>query len=151
MSVSWNGKRILLVEDDLIVALALMEHLKDAGAEVIGPVTDVPKALQRASHDRLCGAILDVNLGKLDVWPVARMLAARGIPFVFATACCQAKLQAASFGDVPRLSKPYREADVAQALLSLIARTSEGSALDQIVPATLPAFPGLPSVSPDKS
>ena len=136
MSANWTGMRILVVEDDIIVALPLVEYLKDAGAEVIGPITDVPRALQIASHDKLSGAVLDVNLGKLDVWPVARILAARGIPFIFATASSPAKLEAASFGDVPRLTKPYREADAAQALLSLmppaagrfepLARTSPG-------------------------
>ncbi|MGE8942296.1 hypothetical protein ACO2I3_10325 [Leptospira interrogans] len=149
MSASWTDMRILVVEDDIVIALPLVEHLKEAGAEVIGPITDVSRALHIASHDTLSGAVLDVNLGKLDVWPVARMLASRGIPFIFATASSPAKLQAASFGDVPRLSKPYREADAAEALLSLIPRAAER--LEPLTHASAGGFVEAPELHSAKS
>ena len=125
MAVSWNGKRVLIVEDEIILAILLADHLRELGAEIVGPIADVTRALQVASHGNISGAILDVNLGAAEVWPVARMLAARCIPFIFTTgfslvtASCETKLQAAMFGHVPKLSKPYRETDAADALSAL--------------------------------
>lgn len=78
-------RRILLVEDEFLVALLVEEALRDLGCEVVGPIDDVDGALAVARDERLDGALLDVNLNGRLVYPVAEVLQERGIPFAFTT------------------------------------------------------------------
>ncbi len=82
-----QGCRLLLVEDEYLIAEDLKVSLQDLGIEVIGPAASVKDALTLVNQDaaRLDGAVLDVNLRGERVFPVADALAARGIPFVFTT------------------------------------------------------------------
>ena len=83
---SLRGRRILLVEDDYLIALDVATQLEDAGATVAGPAPSVATAL--GLLDREAGvdaAVLDVNLGQENSFPVARVLQERGIPFLFST------------------------------------------------------------------
>ncbi|WGF90854.1 response regulator [Marinivivus vitaminiproducens] len=80
-----EGMRILVVEDDPIIAIDMEATLVRAGAEVIGPVSYLPKAFEVATHQILSAAMLDVRLGDQSVEPAAQLLAARGIPIVFYT------------------------------------------------------------------
>lgn len=81
-----DGLRLLVVEDEYLLALYLSESLADLGARVVGPVASVEAALDLIEHDAgLDGAILDVNLGDEAVYPVADALASRQVPFVFAS------------------------------------------------------------------
>jgi len=78
---------VLVVEDEYLIAADLADVLKDAGADVIGPVASVREALELVETfgDRLDGAVLDVNLREERVFPVAEALARRGIPYIFTT------------------------------------------------------------------
>jgi CheY-like chemotaxis protein len=82
-------RRILVVEDEALIAMMFADDLSDAGAEVVGPVATVEDALRLVdsltADGRLDAAVLDVNLGGESVEPVADRLATRGVPFVFAT------------------------------------------------------------------
>ena len=84
-----QGQRVLVVEDETLVAMLVANGLSDAGAEVVGPAFSVNKALgliERAASDGgLSAAVLDINLGGAAVSPVADCLAALGVPFVYAT------------------------------------------------------------------
>jgi CheY-like chemotaxis protein len=79
------GKRILVVEDEPLVAMDLAAILEDAGAQVIGPAASLGEALRLACEDGIDGAILDVNLRGEDVSPTAELLASRSVPIVFHT------------------------------------------------------------------
>jgi CheY-like chemotaxis protein len=83
------GRRVLVVEDEALVAMLLEDRLRDAGAEVVGPVGSVGEALgliEGAARDGGLGAaVLDVKLGGEVVRPLADRLAALGVPFLFAT------------------------------------------------------------------
>ena len=79
------GRRVLLVEDEVIVALELAMELEDRGAEVIGPAHDLASAVDLAGADGIDAAILDVDLRGEEVYPVAERLMAAGVPFVFHT------------------------------------------------------------------
>lgn len=111
-----TGKRILLVEDEFLVSAMVVDMLTELGAEVVGPATDIPKALALAGTAEIDAALLDVNVrgGRID--PVAAALTARGIPFVFGTGYRNAMPEA----EAPTLEKPYTqaalEAAMAQAL-----------------------------------
>jgi CheY-like chemotaxis protein len=86
---SLEGKRILVVEDEVLVSMLLEDELRDAGATVLGPAPSVGDALRlaeaAAADGGLSAAVLDINLEGQRVWPVADRLAALGVPFLFAT------------------------------------------------------------------
>jgi CheY-like chemotaxis protein len=83
------GRRILLVEDELLVSMALESTLQDSGATVIGPLARLKQALEAARREQIDAAVLDINLAGEKVFPVADLLAERGIPFVFYTGYSQ--------------------------------------------------------------
>ena len=104
--VSLQGRRVLVVEDEYLIAEDLREQLLSCGAEVLGPVASVNDALalleDGAAPDL---AILDIGLGGEKVYPVADALRVRGIPFVFATGY-DAWIIPDGYADVPRTEKP---------------------------------------------
>jgi CheY-like chemotaxis protein len=77
------GKRVLIVEDELMVALLIEDLLADLGCSTVGPCGSVGKALEAAQTGVFDLAVLDVNLGGEMVYPVAEALAERHIPFLF--------------------------------------------------------------------
>ena len=103
-----DGLRLLLVEDEFVLALGLADSLADLGAVVVGPVATVEDALTLVQRvPEIDGAVLDVNLGHEVAYPVADALLARGIPFLFATANDRACLPE-RFAQVPLCRKPFR-------------------------------------------
>lgn len=101
-----------------MIAILLEDILIELGYEVVGPVARVDKAVERVKHDAPNAAILDVNLNGEEVYPVAEILAARGIPFLFVTGYGSGGLRP-SYGDRPTLLKPFRRRDVERALARL--------------------------------
>jgi DNA-binding response OmpR family regulator len=85
MTHSLAGKRILIVEDEIIVALDLADKITADGAKAVGPVSTVSAALDVIANTELDGVILDVKLREEMAFPVADVLADRHIPFVFMT------------------------------------------------------------------
>lgn len=83
--VPLNGKTILVVEDEVIVAMMVEDMLLELGASVVGPVATVELALRLVAEHRIDAALLDVNLNGQRSYPIADELRQRGIPFVFAT------------------------------------------------------------------
>src|SRR5215203_4470513 len=74
--------RILVVEDEAIIAMLVEEMVLDFGSEVVGPAARMEEALRLASDASLDAAILDVNVGGAVVYPVADLLRARGVPII---------------------------------------------------------------------
>jgi DNA-binding response OmpR family regulator len=118
-----QDRRILVVEDEALVAIMFEDGLLDAGAQVIGPASSVEEALLliegAAADGGLSAAVLDINLQGAAVSPVADRLAALGVPFVFATGYgerCNRGLHAVA----PVLAKPF-EADKLVAAVSSLA------------------------------
>ena len=103
--------RVLLVEDEMMVALLVESMLVELGHKVIGPVGRLNQAVAMAEREGLDFAVIDVNINSGKAFPVAAALAARGIPFIFATGYGRAGL-AAPFEDRPVLQKPYRAEDL---------------------------------------
>lgn len=101
-----RGRRILVVEDDYMLAEDLRRDLEGQGADVVGPVPTVAAALKLIQAEgTLDGAILDVNLHGEKVFPVVDILRQRGVPIVFTTGYGQGALPEA-YADVPRCEKP---------------------------------------------
>jgi PAS domain S-box-containing protein len=97
--------RVLLVEDEALVAMMIQETLAEFGFHVIGPVSTASEALASARDSRFDAAVLDINLGDGMVYSVAELLSKRGVPFVFVTGY-DADSVDARFAGVPILQKP---------------------------------------------
>ena len=100
-----SGITVLVVEDMALLADLLAEELESAGCRVVGPAARLNQGLALAGTADLDGALLDVNLGGENCFPIADALAARGVPFVFLTGYGTTMLPA-SYRDVPCLAKP---------------------------------------------
>ena len=80
-----TAKRILIVEDEFLVALYLEDVLTDMGHQVVGPCTRIQAAIALAREGNIDFAIIDINVAGTPSFPVADILRQRGIPFVFAS------------------------------------------------------------------
>lgn len=113
------GRRLLVVEDEVFVAMLIEDVLEGAGGAVIGPAARVDEALALIEAENPDGALLDVNLGGELVYPVAEALARLEIPFVFVTGY-GAEGIAAPFKGRPTIKKPFLPAAfVAQVVAAL--------------------------------
>ncbi len=119
---SLNGARVLIVEDAVLLAMELETGLAEAGAAIIGPAYELEEALALLDQP-IDAAVLDANLNGRSVTPVAEALAARKIPFVFATGYGETGGAPGGFDDAPVIRKPYDVTQVAAALAELL-RTS---------------------------
>ena len=113
------GLRVLVVEDDYLVSLLLEEMLADLGHRIVGPASEAANALELAQREEIDVAVLDVNLRGADTYPIAATLAARAIPFMFATGYGRHNLRA-PYGDAPLLKKPFQQSDLEKALAETI-------------------------------
>lgn len=115
------GLAVLVVEDQTLVALEVEQILQDHGAEVVGPIATLEKAVAAAGSQALDAALLDVDLGGRHSWDVAEALRARAIPFAFTTGYRASMVVPERFSEVPVLSKPYREHQLVETLAKAIA------------------------------
>jgi two-component sensor histidine kinase/DNA-binding response OmpR family regulator len=102
---AFAGNRILIAEDEALVAMMMGDVLADLGFCVVGPIGTAGEALDAASRGQVDAAILDVNLGGELIYPVADALAARGVPFAFVTGYGVESIDN-RFAHVPVLQKP---------------------------------------------
>ena len=114
------NKRVLVVEDDALIALDIARELTDAGLEVVGPATSVAKALSLIGERGCDVAVLDVNLGHNETSePVARELRIRSTPFVVLSGYAREQHPPGLHG-APVLSKPARPGELIATLLGCI-------------------------------
>ena len=116
-----DGMRIIIVEDAILLAMELEAGLIEAGANVVGAAALVEEAMTLVDLD-LDAAVLDCNLNGVSVSPVAEALAARGVPFLFATGYGESRGAPEGF-DAPIVRKPYDVAQITAALAELTGRT----------------------------
>ena len=110
-----TGRRILVVEDEALVAMLVEDALLDAGAIVLGPVATVAEALALLQQEIPDVAVLDLNLAGETSTPVADRLVTMGVPFVVATGYGADGLPP-GHATVPVLAKPYDPDDLTTAL-----------------------------------
>ncbi len=99
------SRRVLVVEDEYIIAADLADALADLAIEVVGPAGNAAQALALIAAERLDGAILDINLNGEEAYPVADALIARHVPVVFATGYDRSAIRP-PYEDIPRCEKP---------------------------------------------
>ena len=117
MNDGLQGRRVLVVEDESLVAMLLETILEDMGCTPVGPASNIDEgeALARGEAE-LDAALLDVNVAGRQVFPVAAALKARGVPFVFSTGYGEGGLPDEWRGN-PTIQKPFTEAAVRDALM----------------------------------
>ncbi len=105
------GLRVLVVEDEMLVSLMIEEILVDHHCSIVGPYATVAEAVEAARREPIDLALLDVNIGGAQVYPVADALMARRIPFLFLSGYGQSAIQH-DHPDWRVCSKPFREDDL---------------------------------------
>lgn len=115
--------RVLIVEDEIVVAMFLEDALATFGYEVAGVASRLEEALARSQTPDFAAAVLDVHLNGQDVFPLADRLAELKLPFIFATGY-GARGIPARHADRPILQKPFLPAELAQALDSVTTTQS---------------------------
>jgi len=119
MTTALEGTRVLVVEDEFLVATLIEDVLESAGCVVSGPIPRVAEALDAVDHETYDVAVLDVNLGGDRIDPVADALSRRNVPFVFVTGYTENALPA-EFAERPRLCKPFKMGELLGILCGLV-------------------------------
>ena len=115
-----NGRRILVVEDEMLVLMSIEMALEDLGCSAICAAATVTDALKVLSTNQFDAALVDVNLGGKKSYPVADALAERGIPFAFSTGYGDHG-DRLDLNDRPVLRKPYLNSDLISMLERLVS------------------------------
>ena len=120
MTAALEGVRVLVVEDEFLVAMLIEEMLESAGCVVIGPIPRVPEALDALVRNPCDAAVLDINLGGERIDPVAEALSNRNVPFMFVTGYGTTGLPI-DYLDRPHIFKPFKMTE----LLGTVSRLVE--------------------------
>jgi CheY-like chemotaxis protein len=119
--LSVAGKRILVVEDEALIAAMVVDMLTELGAAVVGPASTIAKGLALAGTEAIDAALLDVNVREQRIDPVADLLRGRGIPILFATGYGTRAFVDAE--GVSCIDKPYTQERLASELAKLLTVT----------------------------
>ena len=119
MNNPFSGRRVLLVEDEMLAVWLLEEMLADLGCAVVGPAASVNQALAMIDAEAIDVAVLDVNLNGQMSYPIADALATRGVPFVFSTGYDKDTLLD-GYRIFPVLQKPFHRSELSDALAKLL-------------------------------
>jgi len=125
ISPGFDGLRVFVVEDEALVAMNLEMMLEDLGCVVVGPAMRFDRAEAMVGGDLAAdAAILDVNVGGREVFPLASRLTEREVPVIFASGYDRSGIPR-EWHTFPILQKPYTTQDVARALSQVLASTKE--------------------------
>lgn len=114
--------RILVVEDDALIAMELGERLADMGYEVLGPVHSIAEAEELIARELPDGALLDARLaGGVSSVPIGVILHAKGVPVAFCTGYDRVKDAPPELANAPVFTKPVSDADLRNGLKKLLA------------------------------
>lgn len=116
-----EGRRILVLEDEALIAAQLEQVLASAGYEVIGPAARVPEAFDRFYSDRPDAALLDINLAGDRSFPLAELLRDKGVPFALCTGYGEAAIVPPELRDAPLIVKPFDPDELVRAVGALLA------------------------------
>jgi CheY-like chemotaxis protein len=116
-----DGTRVLIVEDEAIIAMTAEDMIEEMGGTVAATATTFGEALAAAERGAFDVALLDINLNGIDSLPVAALLRALGRPFVFTTGYGAAG-SGEEYADAPLVTKPYRLHELAAAIGAALGR-----------------------------
>jgi DNA-binding response OmpR family regulator len=115
-----GGSRILIVEDEIFIALDMGDTLRDAGAEIVGPCSTLEAAHAAVSAQRISAAVLDIRLGKQTTETVARALRTIDVPFLFCSGQTLPADMLALFPGARVLNKPIMPLVLVSAVIDLL-------------------------------
>ena len=121
-----NGNRVMVVEDEALVAMVVSDAMTELGYQVVGPFSRPPDAIAAVRNNDIAAAILDINLAGTLVYPVAEELTSRGIPFVFVTGYGIESVDK-RFADIPVLQKPIERETLQRIFVNGTAGAAESS------------------------
>jgi DNA-binding NtrC family response regulator len=117
-----RGRRILIAEDEAMIALDLETLLEDLGCEIIGPVANVEDLLQQFEAHHPAGALLDINLRGKQVFAVLAQLIEQGLPVIITSGYDDVTLIPQDFRALPRISKPFNQTALRELCVSVFAK-----------------------------
>lgn len=115
-----DPRPVLIVEDEVLVAMEMEDRVRALGYAVLGPVPSVAQANALLDRSKPCAALLDVNLGGETVAPIARRLQSILVPYALVTGYARLALEDPALNQAPRLSKPVAERDLERMLQRLL-------------------------------
>ena len=115
-----SNRKVLVVEDEMMIAMLIEDMLDELGCTLVGPATNVPRALDLIEKQQIEVAVLDLNLDGQDTYAIADALQRKNLPFIFATGYGSAGLRK-EYGNQPVLQKPFQISDLEVALVEALA------------------------------
>ncbi len=115
-----SPQRVLLVEDEMMIAMMLEDMLSDLGHQIVGVAMRLPQAMELARTAEIDIAILDINLDGRKSFPVAQALRDRGVKLIFASGYGSPGLEAPFLNDVI-VKKPFEVSDIRAAMRRVLA------------------------------
>src|SRR5262245_34045559 len=119
--VKGAGRRVLIVEDEAMIAGLIESILRKGGWSVVGPVATLERALETIERERLDAALLDVRINGRDAYAVADVLMGRGIPFIFVSGFTRKQLPL-GYRDCAHIAKPFTPDAISARLDEILAR-----------------------------
>jgi CheY-like chemotaxis protein len=120
-TTAMSAKRVLVIEDSIMVVIVIETVLKDLGWTMVGPASRVKEALELVETESFDGAMLDLNLDGEMTWDIAALLQDKGVPFVFSTGYDGSSFLPDRFAHQRVLSKPFGPEQIEQELNRLFA------------------------------
>ena len=118
--------RLLVVEDNYLMADVVCDFIRDCGMEPVGPACDLDTGLELAWEQDVVGAVLDINLSGRPVFPICSVLSRRGLPFIFLSAYAPGMAVPGAYRSVPYVEKPFTDDKLRAALENLVSGQVEG-------------------------
>ena len=119
MNANGQKRRVLVIEDEALVAMLIEDMIHDSGDEMVGSACRLSDALVLAQETQADVALLDINLGGALAYPVADVLRQRGVPIVFTSGYGSAGL-IDRFQDCPMLDKPFDQPSLEHAIHTVL-------------------------------
>ncbi len=124
-----TGLRVLVADDEILVVMDLEAMLQELRCEIVGPVSTIEAAVAAIRHDRLDGALLDLNLHGETILPAAEELLRRAVPFLLVTGYAARNGDAPTLKNAPRLTKPFNLRSLSGAMTEVFVRRTAGSGI----------------------
>jgi CheY-like chemotaxis protein len=119
-----QGLRVLVVEDEILIAELMADLLETAGCSVVGPFPQIAEALRAAEAEQFDTALVDIDLAGSRSYPIADALIKRNLPFVFLTGYGRGGLPA-QYAKRPIVGKPFQSQDILDALAHAVEPSAD--------------------------